>query len=267
MLAFSAVSVAPVAAAGLPIPTPPLPVSTPAPLPSATPLPNALPTPPLVLPPAPAPPVDAPGLVPGASSPLPVAVPEHPVYQPSAEEQAALPDEPERVAYEQQQADVSTDLAAFDATLGGIAIGAGGGTGRFGWPVLVPAGRVPITQRDGCPDLAGEPYKAGCPSTRWHAGLDLGETSGTPVFAADTGVAHLVRSDRGYGNHILLVHGNGYATLYAHLSSFGVTEGQVVRRGEMIGQVGSTGFSTGPHLHFEIRYLKDNIDPCAELNC
>jgi len=59
----------------------------------------------------------------------------------------------------------------------------------------------------------------------------------------------------------------GDATLYGHLSTFGVEDGQVVKRGDMIGQVGSTGFSTGAHLHFEIRYLADNIDPCAEIKC
>ncbi|HEX6350178.1 MAG TPA: peptidoglycan DD-metalloendopeptidase family protein [Candidatus Dormibacteraeota bacterium] len=249
---------APTPIVGLPVlPTPVLPIPTPTPSPG---LPGVtVPTLPV---PGPVDPAIATGTV--ATAPAP----EHPTYQPSPDEQSSLPDEPDRLAYEQQQLDTTTDSAAFDATLGGIAIGAGGGTGRFGWPVVVPAGqKAPITQRFGCTDLAGEPYKAECPSKRWHSGLDLAEPKGTPVFAADSGVVRVYSSSTGYGNHILLVHGNGYATLYGHLSSFAVTDGQVVKRGEMIGQVGSTGFSTGPHLHFEIRYQADYIDPCAEIKC
>lgn len=280
LLALSAITVAPVHAAGLPLPpTPPPPASPPVAVPSAPPvgvppppLPPLPPLPPIAPPAAPvAAPVAVSGLGAGeasaGASTVPVIEPAHPAYQASPEEQAALPDEPGRTAYEQQQLDTTTDAGAFDATLGEVAIGAGGGSGRFGWPVVVPAGRAPITQRFGCTDLAGEPYRAECPKKRWHAGLDLGEPAGTPVFAADTGVVHVIRSDRGYGNHILLIHGNGYATLYGHLSTFAAGEGQVVKRGEMIGQVGSTGFSTGPHLHFEIRYQADAIDPCAELGC
>lgn len=266
LVAISALSIAPATAAGLPGPVPTLPVPTPGlPLPSATPSPPGVPSLPVTtVPSLPA------GQSTAASSTVVVMppAPPHPAYQPSPDEKASLPEEPARLAYEQQQLDVATDFAAFDATLGGIAIGAGGGTGRFGWPVIVAGGaRAPITQRFGCTELGGEPYKAECPSKRWHSGLDLAEPAGTPVFASDSGVARLYRSTTGYGNHVLLVHGNGYATLYAHLSSFAVEDGQVVKRGEMIGQVGSTGFSTGSHLHFEVRYQADYIDPCAEIKC
>jgi len=273
LVALAALGAPSATAAGLPSPAPTVGVAAPLPSPSLPGLP--LPTPSA----SPALPVTtAPSAVSsilgsgesaaGATAGTAPAAPEHPIYQPSPDEQSSLPDEPGRLAYEQQQLDVTTDFAAFDATLGGIAIGAGGGSGRFGWPLVVPGGqKAPITQRFGCTNLPGEPYKAECPSKRWHSGLDLAEPTGTPVFASDAGVVRAYRSDTGYGNHILLIHGNGYATLYGHLSSFAVADGQVVKRGEMIGQVGSTGFSTGPHLHFEIRYQTDYIDPCAEIKC
>src|SRR5207248_10835902 len=137
-----AVSVSPLPALPLPTPTP-----------SLLPTPSALPAPVAPLPPAVVP--GPTGSLPAArdsagttAAPIDAAPPAHPVYQPSPDEQASLPNEPERLAYEQQQLDVASDFASFDATLGGIAIGAGGGTGRFGWPVVVPAGRkAPITQR------------------------------------------------------------------------------------------------------------------------
>ncbi len=191
---------------------------------------------------------------------------QNPVYQPSPDEQSSLPNEPDRIAYEQQQSDVSYDFTRLNAELASIAVEAGGGSGRFGWPLVIH-GRPPITQRFGCTDLAGEPYKADCPTKRWHTGADFGEPEGTPVFASDAGVVRTFRTNQGYGNYALVIHGKGYASLYAHMRDFAVKDGQVVKRGEQIGFVGSTGFSTGSHLHFEIRYETSFIDPCAELRC
>jgi len=71
--------------------------------------------------------------------------------------------------------------------------------------------------------------------------------------AAEAGQVVLVTSDGGYGNYIALDHGDGLRTLYAHLSQFSVGAGQFVSRGQLIGRIGSTGYSTGPHLHFEVR--------------
>ena len=68
----------------------------------------------------------------------------------------------------------------------------------------------------------------------------------------------------GYGNYIMIDHGNGYSTLYAHLSSLAVSTGQTVRKGQVIGYVGTTGHSTGPHLHFETRYMGEKYDPLLE---
>lgn len=88
----------------------------------------------------------------------------------------------------------------------------------------------------------------------YHKGLDIANKEGPPVVAADSGRVIAVLSTRyGYGNHVIIDHGNGFQTLYAHLSSFRVEQGQNVAKGSVIGIMGSTGRSTGTHLHFEIR--------------
>ena len=94
-----------------------------------------------------------------------------------------------------------------------------------------------------------------------HNGMDIAANSGTAVFAADGGRVVLAEWYGGYGNCIMIEHGNGYKTLYGHLSYIGVREGQYVNQGDTIGQVGSTGNSTGPHLHFEVYANGNRIDP------
>ncbi len=86
-----------------------------------------------------------------------------------------------------------------------------------------------------------------------HSGLDMAAPTGTPVTAAAPGYVAWARTGRSYGNYIMIIHTNGVATLYAHLSSMNVSADQFVERGQVIGGVGSTGLSTGPHLHFEAR--------------
>ena len=88
---------------------------------------------------------------------------------------------------------------------------------------------------------------------RAHSGVDLAAPNGTPVFAADGGEVLQASYSGGYGNAILIYHGGGFATFYAHLSGFAVGPGQMVKRGQVIGYVGATGLATGPHLHFEVR--------------
>ena len=97
---------------------------------------------------------------------------------------------------------------------------------------------------------------------RQHKGIDLGAKTGTPVYATANG--RVVRdgdSGRGYGLQVLIDHDFGYKTRYAHLSKILVTPGQVVKRGELIGEVGSTGLSSGPHLHYEVIYMNRPVDP------
>ena len=96
---------------------------------------------------------------------------------------------------------------------------------------------------------------------RMHYGVDLDLESGDPVVAAFEGMVRIARAHRTYGNVIVLRHANGLETLYAHLSRIDVAPGAVVEAGEAIGLGGSTGRSTGNHLHFEVRYLGQPIDP------
>jgi murein DD-endopeptidase MepM/ murein hydrolase activator NlpD len=86
-----------------------------------------------------------------------------------------------------------------------------------------------------------------------HSGIDLPAPTGTPVSSVAPGYVAWTRQGRLYGNYIMVIHTNGVATLYAHLNSMNVSPDQFVARGQQIGTVGSTGFSTGPHLHFEVR--------------
>ena len=97
---------------------------------------------------------------------------------------------------------------------------------------------------------------------RMHDGIDLGGRKGDPVYATGNGIVGLNNPDlMGYGNQILLEHGFGYMTRYAHLSKILVKPGQQVKRGELIGEVGSTGRSNGPHLHYEVIYMGRVVDP------
>ena len=91
-------------------------------------------------------------------------------------------------------------------------------------------------------------------SSRLHRGTDIANSTGTTIVAAGDGVVSTAEWHNSFGNHIILTHsvnGKIYTTLYAHLSSLGVSSGQAVEKGQVIGRMGSTGDSTGPHLHFE----------------
>lgn len=96
---------------------------------------------------------------------------------------------------------------------------------------------------------------------RLHTGLDIAAPSGAPVYAAESGEVFFASWRGGYGQCIILLHGGGMSTLYGHLSRLYVRPGQVVRRGQVIGAVGSTGLSTGPHLHFEVRRNGVPVNP------
>lgn len=97
---------------------------------------------------------------------------------------------------------------------------------------------------------------------KFHYGMDFTAPRGTPVYATGDGVVKkVVRSRRGYGNQILIDHGYGYVTQYAHLNGFNVKKGQHVKRGDVIGFVGSTGLSTAPHLHYGVLYNGKYVNP------
>ena len=97
---------------------------------------------------------------------------------------------------------------------------------------------------------------------KFHYGMDFSALKGTPVYATGDGV--VVRADNrssGYGNHIRIDHGYGYVSLYAHLYKYNVKQGQKVQRGDLIGFVGSSGRSQGPHVHYEIFKDDEKINP------
>ncbi len=100
-----------------------------------------------------------------------------------------------------------------------------------------------------------------------HQGLDFAIAIGNPVYSTGDGVVEKVRRSRiGYGNNIIVDHGFGYKTRYAHLSSIDVEEGTVVKRGDFLGRTGNTGKSSGPHLHYEVIYMGRPVNPINYLD-
>lgn len=102
-------------------------------------------------------------------------------------------------------------------------------------------------------------------TVRMHTGVDFGAAGGTAIAAASPGTVIWAGDRSGYGNTVIVDHGGTLATLYAHQSRIAVKEGQTVNRGQTLGYVGSTGFSTGPHLHFEVRVGGNPVDPLRYL--
>ena len=99
----------------------------------------------------------------------------------------------------------------------------------------------------------------------FHPGIDISATQGTPIHAVAAGTVLIAADEGGYGNAVVLDHGNSMSTLYGHMVRVAVSPGQHVDVGDVIGFVGSTGLSTGPHLHFEVRVHGVTIDPLPTL--
>jgi murein DD-endopeptidase MepM/ murein hydrolase activator NlpD len=167
-----------------------------------------------------------------------------------------------------QRAAIDAQVAILAQKYDAAARKAGGGSGVFEWPV--PAcGFGCITQGFGCSTFYLEVYDPNCPYPhKIHTGIDIAGPYGTSIVAADTGIVYLYPGSIGYGNMVLMVHGNGYSTVYGHLAGYapGLRSGMIVARGTTIAFEGSTGWSTGPHLHFEIR-RNGYRDPCIWLGC
>jgi len=94
-----------------------------------------------------------------------------------------------------------------------------------------------------------------------HNGVDLAAPTGTPVYATADGIVEMAQWYSSYGNYVQIGHGGDIETRYAHLSSYTVSSGQEVQIGDLIGYVGSTGRSTGPHLHYEVRIANEAVNP------
>ena len=162
-------------------------------------------------------------------------------------------------AWQAAQAWMASNTAAFPAQ----------GTHSTKYPFIWPAQKGVISQGFGPTDYAAEPPGFG--AAHFHAGVDIANSSGTPIFAADDGVVASVQDSMlngvliGYGRHVVIAHQNGMMTLYGHLNAYSVKVGQVVHQGDLIGVMGSTGNSSGPHLHFELRVNNTPVDPMAYL--
>jgi len=137
---------------------------------------------------------------------------------------------------------------------GGSGGGAVTGTGELMWPTSGP-----VTSHFG---VRRHPVFG---DMRQHNGIDIGARHGATVVAADSGTVITSTYNSSYGNYIVISHGNGITTLYAHLSSRSVSSGSSVSKGQQIGLVGSTGISTGPHLHFEVSVNGTRVNPLTRL--
>jgi len=154
---------------------------------------------------------------------------------------------------DREEAAIEARIAAYYASAGKIT-GLKPFTGRFSRPVN---GR--ITSGFG---MRNHPILR---RRRLHAGIDFGASSGTPIRAAADGIVIAASYSRGYGNMVILDHGGGISTLYGHCSRLYVSSGQRIKRGQSIAAVGSTGLSTGPHLHFEVRVNGRPVNPMGKL--
>ena len=188
-------------------------------------------------------------------------------YDAIAEEEAKA-EETLQEAIRKRAAEEAAKNAANNANSGGNSGGSGGNSGGGGssgggsatslsnlqWPV--PSCTL-ITSRFG--------YRV-APTTgasTYHGGLDIGAGMGASIVAAGAGDVIYAGANGGYGNCVMIDHGNGVVTVYAHMSSIGVSYGQYVTAGQYVGAVGSTGVSTGPHCHFEVRINGVQTDPAA----
>jgi murein DD-endopeptidase MepM/ murein hydrolase activator NlpD len=177
---------------------------------------------------------------------------------------ALLAEDPQTQAELAQETAVAEAQAALAASAGTVAPAAG----HLLWPCSGP-----ITQGFG-PSPYGFEFAyvyQGVAYPHFHTGLDIGVGMGTPITAAADGVVVLAGTNVvggkpvGYGTYVVIAHGGGLYTLYGHLSQLAVSAGQHVQAGEEIGLSGSTGNSTGPHLHFEVRQGTDPVDPAPYL--
>ena len=188
-------------------------------------------------------------------------------YDAIAEEEAKA-EETLQEAIRKRAAEEAAKNAANNANSSGASGGSGGNSGGGGssgggsatslsnlqWPV--PSCTL-ITSRFG--------YRV-APTTgasTYHGGLDIGAGMGASIVAAGAGDVIYAGANGGYGNCVMIDHGNGVVTVYAHMSSIGVSYGQYVTAGQYVGAVGSTGVSTGPHCHFEVRINGVQTDPAA----
>ena len=155
-----------------------------------------------------------------------------------------------------QQAGASGEGGADNSGGGGLNPGAASGTGSFIWPVPCS---TRVTSRFG---YRTDPFTG---EQRYHSGIDIDGygNEGGSIVAADGGTVVTATYSDGYGNYIIIDHGNGYQTLYAHMSGMAVGQGSAVAQGQTIGYLGATGRATGTHCHFEVFINGSRADPAG----
>ena len=155
---------------------------------------------------------------------------------------------------------------ALVALVGAAAASAVALTGMAPATFVSPVDNAVISQGFGCTGLSIEPRAPQCPGGHWHSGVDLAARRGTPVHATQPGTVTVIADAGGFGLHVILDHGGGLTSLYGHLDTVTVADATVVEAGAQIGTVGTSGNSTGPHLHFEIRRNGVAEDPRGDLS-
>lgn len=167
----------------------------------------------------------------------------------------------QRVAFEREVRELEQNSREIQVWIQRIVSGYKGehfkGSGRYSWPL--DRGTFYISSNYG--NRRHPIFRV----NRFHSGVDMAAARGTPVRAADSGTVIFSGVWGGYGNAIIIDHGNNETTVYAHMHTLIAKEGQIVYAGDRIGTVGSTGYSTGPHLHFEIRSNGQTINPMSRL--
>jgi murein DD-endopeptidase MepM/ murein hydrolase activator NlpD len=127
--------------------------------------------------------------------------------------------------------------------------------------LVPPVGEATLTQPFGCSPFLLEPWSDQCPGRHFHSGIDLAAPIGSSIFAANEGTVSAGEDPSGYGLYLIVVRDSALSTLYGHLSARLVRGGETVSAGQPIGLMGSSGNSTGPHLHFEVRIRGLPVDP------
>lgn len=135
------------------------------------------------------------------------------------------------------------------------AVNVGGAAGAISIPSIQPIANFTFTSAFG---VRSDPFRG---AAAMHAGIDLASPTGTPIYATADGVVDRAEWFGGYGNMVEIDHGKGIATRYGHMSRISARDGQRVKRGDLIGYVGSTGRSTGSHLHYEVRIDGRAVNP------
>jgi murein DD-endopeptidase MepM/ murein hydrolase activator NlpD len=171
--------------------------------------------------------------------------------------------------FRQQLAEMEAQRAALQAQIAALIRESfrARSSGQWKWPI-----DGVITQGFGCTTYPFEPYDPNCATLHFHSGIDIANDYGTPIHAADGGIVHNYTMACtyggglcGYGRYVVIVHAGGFTSLYGHLSGWAVGDGVQVGKDTVIGYEGSTGNSTGPHLHFEIDLGGTPVDPLAYL--